>query len=202
MANRPRQPATREQPRSAFSLVEILIVVVIVAILAAVVAPRLSAITQRPARGAALALGELLTAAAQRDALTSQPLAIEFDQPSNTIALLAPARGAALDAPANATLVRDAIIQPADLGDARVVEVFADGATVDATAGFRIEFRSGAARPTITIMLSDRRDPDGVDPVVVELAADASRAVVRAVGDQGESDATDLDAMGKGEEPW
>lgn len=202
MANRSRQPATRVQQRSAFSLVETLIVVVIVAILAAVVAPRLSAITQRPARGAALALGELLTAAAQRDALTSQPLAIEFDTASNTVALLAPARGTRLDEAASGALARDAIIQPADLGEARVVEVLADGAMVDASAGFRIEFRSGALRPSITVLLSDRRDPDGVDPVVVELAADASRAVVRTLGVQGESDAIDLDAMGKGEEPW
>lgn len=95
--------------RAGFSLMEAMVVVMILAIMATVVVPRLNAMVQRPARQSAILVGDFLTSVAQRDALTSQPLAIEFNGEQNTLALLVPA-----DEPGQWR--RDLVIAPIQLG--------------------------------------------------------------------------------------
>jgi len=180
--------------RVGFSMLEVLVVVVILAILATVVVPRLSALTQRPARSAAIRVGDFLTAAAQRDALTSQPLAIEYDGDEGFMYLLVPGAEPG-------SWSRDKVIQPADFGNANIVEATADGAMLE-RGHFRLEFRAGVTRPAILVSISDDRDPEGLAPYRVELSAEASRSVVVGVGAELEYTTIDLDAQGKGDEPW
>ena len=184
----------RALARRGFSLMEAMVVVMILAIMATVVVPRLSAMVQRPARQSAILVGDFLTSVAQRDALTSQPLAIEFNGELNTLSLLVPA-----DEPGQWR--RDLVIHPIQLGDAFLVEASADGAMLDESQ-FRVEFRVGGARPLIEMAISDDRDSRNEGPFHVRLSPDAPRAVVEGVSVQSTADREDLDAAGKGEQPW
>lgn len=180
--------------RRAFSLMEAMVVVMILAIMATVVVPRLNAMVQRPARQAAIQVGDFLTSVAQRDALTSQPMAIEFSGEQNTLSLLVPSG-------APGEWMRDLVIRPIQLGEAFLVEASADGAMLDASQ-FRVEFRAGGARPLIEMAISDDRDAKSQGPFRVRLSPDAPRAVVEGVSAQSEAGGEDLDANGKGEQPW
>ncbi len=180
--------------RRGFSLMEAMVVVIILGIMATVVVPRLNAMVQRPARQTAIMVGDFLTSVAQRDALSSQPMAIEFNAEQNTLALLVPGDEAG-------QWRRDLIIAPIQLGEAFLVDASADGAMLDASQ-FRVEFRVGGARPEIEMSISDNRDSRNEGPFHVRLAPDAPRAVVEGVSAQSQTDREDLDAEGKGEQPW
>lgn len=184
----------RVRVRRAFSLMEAIVVVMILAIMATVVVPRLNAMVQRPARQSAILVGDFLTSVAQRDALTSQPLAIEFNGEQNTLSLLVPG-----DEPGQWR--RDLVIRPIQLGEAYLVEASADGAMLD-TSQFRVEFRVGSPRPLIEMAISDDRDSRNEGPFQVRLSPGSPRAVVEGVSAQSTAEGEDLDAAGKGEQPW
>ncbi len=190
--------ATGTRWRHGFSIVELIVVIVLLGIIGTVVAPRLSSLGGKQARADAQALAELLSIAARRDDLTSQPVAIEFDAERETVDMLTFAPPPSNDGPA--VWRSDRLAPAAELRGTVIVSAQADGNELDARR-WRIEFSQNSRRPSLFILL---RDPLHGDEWHVELAAGSTRATI-APGDApaGLSDgAIDLDAAGRSEEAW
>jgi len=180
----------------AFSIVELIVVIVILVVVAGAVAPRISAITGRATRASAEHAAQVLSAAARRDSLTSQRIALDYD--GTRLRMLV------LDESYKDPWREDPLTPAADLSTVRVSEVLADTAPLDPTR-WRVEFPQNTPRPALRLVLTDSR---GRDPWRVELASRGGRAVVtpgdRAADAQAIEidDAIDLDATGKSSEPW
>jgi prepilin-type N-terminal cleavage/methylation domain-containing protein len=186
----------RHNPRAAFTLIELIVVVVVLVVLAAAVAPRLAAMGGRETRASALAVGDVVSTAARRDALTSQRVAVSFDADRRRVAL------ATLVADADGAVGQwreDRLIPAVDLGDTRLVDALADGVPLD-SRGWRVEFPQGGRRPMLQLVLGD---PNGKEFWRVELPSTAAHATVAPGNALGMSDQSiDLDAIGQGTTPW
>jgi prepilin-type N-terminal cleavage/methylation domain-containing protein len=188
----------RTNPRTAFTIVEVIVVVVILVILAAAVGPRLAAMGGREVRASAMEVGELVSVAARRDALTSQRVAIEFEGDKGRLVLMtvdaAPAGGGAV-----AQWREDRLIPPVMLGKTKIADALMDGVSLDAR-GWRVEFPQGGRRPALELILSDAK---GKEHWRVELPSSAAQAAIAPGNALGMSDqAIDLDASGGGTSPW
>ena len=196
--------------RSAFTMVEILVVLVIVGILAGLVIPRLFNSGDRQAAIESQAVAALLTAAAQRDSLSSQPLALAFDPERNRLSLEVYSTGDAEDGPAD--WVPAPLIPPVNLTTAELLEALSDGRSVSSPKGasaaaksavWRIELGQAQQRPTITLVLGHGDDRAWqLDLLPGELAA-RRREIPAAAGPvTPDTRSEDLDATGRREQPW
>ncbi len=184
--------------RGGFSLVEVMVVIVILGVLAALVVPRVMTMGGRRAEVAALALGDLLSVAARREALTSQPVSVGYDSERNRVTLLALVTESS-EAGARAAWREDRLAPPVQLGESVVASVEADGASMN-TKNWRIEFSPGVRRPALGITVTDAK---GVDRWRVELPAIADQAIVsRGEGKGMLGESIDLDAGGAGSTAW
>ena len=166
-------------------------VVVILVVLAGAIGPRLAAMGGREVRASALSVGDLVSVAARRDALTSQRVALEYDGERSRFVLMT------VDAASPGVWREDKLMPPLDLGDTRL-EASVDGVGLDAK-GWRVEFPQGSRRPALQILLSDAKNKEHWR---VELPSSAAHAAVSAGNSLGMSDqAVDLDAGG-GTSPW
>lgn len=179
-----------------FTIVEVIVVVVVLAVLAGAMAPRLTSSAGRRARAEAEAVERTLSAAAMRDAMSGQRVALEFDG----AVLRALAYGATGEDPdADRAWRVDPLIP-----EARLTELSLAGATADlgrlSGQGFRIEFPRMERRPEIDLRLTDSRG------VVwrVSLGPQAMRAVAGRESDVTPAAAgvVDLDESGQGRRPW
>lgn len=184
--------------RRAFTIVEILVVIVLLAAVAGLVAPRLTNTASRRVTAAAETAAETLSALARRDAMLSQPLALTYDTANNML------RTSVLQRDARSGDVAwkaDPLLPDADLLDARVVAVTSDGAEVSVD-GMRIEFDQYQPRPALRVILSDTK---GENLVTVDLPASSLQATV-VYGDMreqsGGSRSIDLDDEGKERQAW
>lgn len=188
---------THPPRNSGFTIVEVIVVMVVLAVLAGAMAPRLTSSAGRRARVEARAIERTLSAAAMRDAMSSQRVALEFDGSS----LRALAYGATGEDPEADRVWRVDPLIP----EARLTELSLAGGAADlerlSGQGFRIEFPRTGRRPDIDLRLIDSRG-------LVWRAALRSGAM-RAVAGR-ESDVTpaaaasivDLDETGQGRRPW
>lgn len=188
--------------RSAFSMIEMVVVVVILGVLAMAVVPRMVSTRGREVQATAQRLADLLTIAARRDSLLSQRIAVEYDAREGQLRLMRlispePESGAA------AVWKADALAPAADIGSSRVVEAWMDGSSLDPKQ-WRVELPQNQMRPAISMVLADA---GGQNLWRVDLAPRATRAVVTAGqqpvrgGVEG-SEFVDLDASGQGVTPW
>lgn len=184
--------------RRAFTVVEILVVVVLLAAVAGLVAPRLTNTSSRRVTAAAEATAETLSALARRDAMLSQPLALIFDSASNTLRTSVLQRDARTG---DVTWRNDPLLPDADLLDAKVVAVTSDGAEMGVDA-LRIELDQYQPRPALRVVLSDAK---GENLVTVDLPASSLQATL-VYGDMrqqpGASRSIDLDDEGKERQAW
>jgi len=183
----------------AFTIVELIVVVVILAVLAAAIGPRLAAMGGREVRASAMEVGDLVSVAARRDALTSQRVAIEFEGDKSRLVLMtmdvAPSGGGS----PVAEWREDKLIPPVLLGNTKITDASTDGVALDAR-GWRVEFPQGGLRPALALILSD---PKGKEHWRVELPSSAAHAAISPGNALGMSDqAVDLDAGGGGTSPW
>jgi prepilin-type N-terminal cleavage/methylation domain-containing protein len=183
----------------AFTIVELIVVVVILAVLAAAIGPRLAAMGGREVRASAMEVGDLVSVAARRDALTSQRVAIEFEGDKSRLVLMtmdvAPSGGGS----PVAEWREDKLIPPVLLGNTKITDASTDGVALDAR-GWRVEFPQGGRRPALALILSD---PKGKEHWRVELPSSAAHAAISPGNALGMSDqAVDLDAGGGGTSPW
>jgi hypothetical protein len=176
----------------------VIVVVVILVVLAAAIGPRLAAMGGREVRASALAVGDLVSVAARRDALTSQRVALEFDANTSRLVLMTmegPGNGAP---PAAADWREDRLMPRVDLGGTKL-EALADGVSLGAK-GWRVEFPQGSRRPSLEFLLSDAK---GKEHWRVDLPSSAAHAAVSPGNALGMSDqSVDLDASGGGTTPW
>lgn len=184
--------------RRAFTVVEILVVIVLLAAVAGLVAPRLTNTASRRVTAAAEATAETLSALARRDAMLSQPLALVYDRANNTL------RTSVLQRDARSGDVNwrnDPLLPDADLQDAQIVAVTSDGAELGVDA-LRIELDQYQPRPALRFVLSDTK---GENLITVDLPASSLQAAL-VYGDMrqqpGASRAVDLDDEGKERQAW
>ncbi|CAG1003630.1 hypothetical protein PHYC_03080 [Phycisphaerales bacterium] len=181
----------------AFTIVEVIVVVVILGILVGAMAPRLAALTGREAQAAAGRVANLLSAAATRDLLTHQRIAVEFDGEASRLRLLVLSEDGEM-------WKEDPLTPAVNLGEVKVTRATMESAMLDAM-NWRVEFPQDQPRPALLLVLSGGR---GGDTYRVEIASRASRAVVRAgenpsAREVAELDGVvDLDARGMGEQAW
>ncbi|MGH7131202.1 MAG: type II secretion system protein [Phycisphaerales bacterium] len=196
--------------RSAFTMVEILVVLVIIGILAGLVIPRLFNSGDRQASLESQAVAALLTAAAQRDSLSSQPLALAFDPERNRLSLEVLSTGEEGDAAAE--WIPAPLIPPVILTSAELREALSDGHAVAASkeassaaksAVWRIELGQAQQRPTITLVLGHGEDRAWqLDLLPGELAARRREIPATSGPVTPDTRSEDLDATGRREQPW
>lgn len=186
-------------PRSrAFTMVEVIVVMLLIGILGALVVPRLGNLAERAAASEAESLAGLLTLAAQRAATSAQPGALEYAPASRTFSLLTQAAAPGLaSAWQLAPLARPVRLERLTLRRAAV-----PGGLLPGSTAWRAPIGGGIIPPTISMLLADDQTvwqvelPEGASSArVIRLPAEGawmpSTAVVR-----------DLDAAGQRDKPW
>lgn len=187
-------------PSSAFTLIELVVVIVILGIVAAAISPRFVGGTARSAEVSATSLRELISSVATRSVLTGRRVAVAFDAKTGVAEAQTWRTTGAPDnwaAPAEWTI--DPLTPPAAMNDAKIVSVRADGLTLDASR-WRVEFDPGVRRPSLSIVVAQA---DGPKSWRIDLPTGAMRADI-GPSDRPENATTviDLDDAGRAEEAW
>lgn len=175
-------------------MIELIVVVVMLGVLAGLVGPRLLGWTHRDTEAAALKLADLLSAAARRDTLSSQRVALDYDAKRGS------ARMQVLTVSGQgSSWADDPLVPEVGFGDVKVAAATADGVP-QALESWRIEFSGSSARPALGVVLVGDQ---GKETYRVDLPSRGTRAVVT-VGATPPAgiEPIDLDAAGKGETSW
>ncbi len=188
----------RTAPHRAFTLLELILVVLLLAVLAGAIAPRLAGQRTRTLRQEADGLARLLSAAAQRDALSSERIALYYTEESGSVALLRYQH----DADPAGWFVDD-LVSPAPLVRLELVEAVAAQRTLD-DEQWLVEFPPDTSRPELAFLLRDPADDTAWQVGLGGFSASASieRTDGRRRIEIGPSDSIDLDAIGEGAQPW
>ncbi|HMN42225.1 MAG TPA: prepilin-type N-terminal cleavage/methylation domain-containing protein [Phycisphaerales bacterium] len=204
--------------RRAFTLAEIIVVVVIIGILAGVMAPRMISIGPRQAEQEAKAVRSLLTVAADKASVMHRTVAVDYAEATTGTN----ARGASLTiwvrredpkaAPdavgaARVTWEQDRMSQVVELTRLRVAQALEDGSVLSG-GKWRVVFTPGHPRAAMELRLEPISSRDG--PVwTVALGPDDTAATLGVEGEApgaagtGASARTiDLDDAGKGDAKW
>ena len=186
-------------------------VVVMLGVAAGLVVPRLAPASARSMDAELDAIASVLTAVAQRDAVSSQRLAIEYDPEENEIAVLVFQKSAGAGNDEESNWRRDPFLGTLRLGGTSIGRAFVGGVRYDEEP-FRIDLAPGTPRPDIALVVVPAGETVFGDEVYrVELNASAIDAEVlsaRPGGDSAEVEdgstpsRVDLDDMGLSEEPW
>jgi len=179
----------------AFTLIEVIVVVVLLAVVAALAVPRLAGFGGGRGRVAGEALGELLSVAARRDELTSQRIALDGDAARvRLLALVVP------DAGGPPEWRSDVLIPDVELGGAVVTGVAADGVELDPKR-WRVEFPQTSRRPSMRVLVAEASSRETWR---VEMASSGSRATVvrEGSGASAADGSIDLDLAGRGDQAW
>ncbi|NUQ67753.1 MAG: type II secretion system protein [Phycisphaerales bacterium] len=156
--------------RRAFSMIEVLVVILILAILAGVMAPRLATFTALRVEPTARRAGDVLSIAGRRDRLSSQRVAVDYADGVLRMLVLLPATDGR-----GSEWREDPLAPPVDLGPVMLVSARLDGVELD-TDQWRVELAAAGRRPSLTLLLSG---PGEHDPWTVELAPEGASAEVR-----------------------
>ncbi|MBL8745346.1 MAG: prepilin-type N-terminal cleavage/methylation domain-containing protein [Phycisphaerae bacterium] len=179
----------------AFTLIELIVVIVILSVVAAAVAPRFSGGDARRAEQAARNVRTLLSIAAHRDSLGSERLSLAYQQSSRTLTL--ETRRAAADG--SRGWHADPLIAPAELGPLAIRSVSIDGRVL-AEGDFRIEFPEHEPRGLIELTLER---PGAAESWSIVLLPSSVQADMNPNGARQDLvRPIDLDAQGSGESPW
>jgi prepilin-type N-terminal cleavage/methylation domain-containing protein len=193
---RPTSPGATARP-AAFTMIEVIVVSVLMVVLAAIIVPRVVGGASRQARVTVDAVRDLVTAAGQREALTSQAVALAFDAE-------APGGGrlSVLSAPASGKPPGpDPLLQPVALGELELERCDANGQTLSKRR-WQVPLREGAIRPSLSLIL---RQADGARWIVSLPSEAASATATRVEGEAPlatTSASIDLDRAGKRGEAW
>lgn len=182
-------------------MIELIVVLVILSVLAAVVVPRLTAITDRPARSAATNVAELLTAVSRREELSSKRIAVDYNIDDAVLRILEYQPPRRKGDPAY--WVPDRLAPEVDLSGVTIRSITVDGVEISPEQ-CRIEFtQPGGRRPDVFFVFYD---PSREDTWTAHLEPGTSSAIAQAVAPGTQplrtSRALDLDAAGKDQEAW
>jgi type II secretory pathway pseudopilin PulG len=186
--------------RAAFTLIEAIVVVVIISVMAGVIVPRMVARDRSGVKREIEAVRSLLSAAAQRDVMTSQLVALHFDADTSTLSVLTLAdedekkpRGDDLW-----PWRVDRLIPSVVLTKTSVVRSQADEVALDEDE-WLIELVRGVRRPDLLLEL--KGDRDQLWSVYLP-SKGAAAAAWRGDTDEIERVSYDLDAQGKESREW
>jgi prepilin-type N-terminal cleavage/methylation domain-containing protein len=192
----------------AFTMVEIIVVIVLISVLAGLVLPRLFNAADKQVGQEARACGLLLSALAQRDATSNEPLALDFNGQTQQLTLMVLMAKNEGDTP---TWQPAPLSERVSLGVSRITQVTTDsrpvpGATADGTGSWRIEVPATDARPPITLVLT-REGSDKGPAFQVDLATGEVTARLRELPSPGatlssDAQSQDLDRQGSREVAW
>jgi prepilin-type N-terminal cleavage/methylation domain-containing protein len=203
--------------RGAFTLLEILVVVVILSILATAIVPRMLNVGQRQAEQEARAVQRLLSIAAEKVSVWNQPVAVDYQADKNTLSVWTQREDAKATADTTgAARVRwsyDPLVEPVLLDRLKISSASTDGQSL-ASGKWRVTFIPGQPRPVIAVNLEPKSDRDGArwtvtlpaDEVIAmrTSSSDPSKSIgsgsSSSFGSQARS--IDLDDTGKGETSW
>lgn len=188
--------------RSAFTLVELIVVVVIFSVLAAAIVPRLGGQKLRSAKAEVRAVRDFLSAVAVRSSLVVQNLAVVGAMGEFKLYSPRAAQDPA-DFSAERPWISDLTVPPVKLSELIVAAVTSNGDPL-ATNDFSVMLPAGAGRPAIGVVLSlpDRglswrlELPPGVLSASVYETDRNDDGTVRS------STRIDLDDAGMGDTPW
>ncbi len=191
-----------KSPR-AFTLLELIVVVLVLGVIVGALAPRLGDSSLRRAQQQARDVVGLLSTAARRDAAGGARLALEYQPDEKRLALLvlrAPEPGSR----ALPSWSIDPLAPPVTLENIRLRDALADGAPLD-RRGWRLEFPQNQPRPEIELRLETGDPPRALTAWSVLLLPGASAAALDGLGSNSPRPvlrSIDLDAMGKGAQSW
>jgi prepilin-type N-terminal cleavage/methylation domain-containing protein len=184
---------------NAFTLIELITVIVILAVVSGLLLPRLVNWDERRAEAGVQRVADVLSAAARRHQSSTQRLAVGFDRESGSLRILILRLGApASFDPGDAAWVDDPLTLSAELEGLDVVEASADSKALDAR-GFRIELPPAEPRPAIALTLAT---PGARGVWTVHLPPVAERATVTAGRAGAIEERIDLDRAGLRDEAW
>ena len=208
---RSKPDATRRAvPPRAFSLIELVVVVIMLGIFAGVTLPRLVGGRARQGELEAKRVAGLLTALAQREALSGRAVALSYNAAAAELAVLVrvEATGVGTDAPTTGGWVSPPLLTPVRLSTLQLSRLLVDGAAYP-SGSFRVEVPGGRVRPMLDVLLELNGAQAGERSAAWQATLDPSRpgASVRALGDSGAFNATvpesiDLDAAGRRTNSW
>lgn len=189
--------------RPAFSMIELVVVVVILGVIAGAIVPRFFGNDMRAAENEVRAVKDFFDVVASRSALSSQGLAVSYDASQKKLELFGlRAKGNAGDFSAQRDFLPDLMTLPVRLTETKVSSMTAGGRTVDPSKGW-VEFAAGTARPTVVMVMTFGT----AMAWRVELPGDESQALltrtdVKDTGEPSMSRAVDLDNSGGTQTPW
>lgn len=186
------------RPR-AFTLIELVAVMVILAIASALIVPRVMSGGVRQAEARLSALADVLTFAAKRARLAGQRVALEHDQRAERLVVLVRRSADATSFDSEATWREDPLLPAASLEGLEIREARVDGASIDLTRT-RFELNSAGARAELTLAL----EAPGLNRSwTVLLDPWLDRAAWRAGVELSERAVqVDLDAAGRRDDAW
>lgn len=196
-------PRTAHRPRGrrgAFTLIELVVVIVIIGIAASAVVPRLVRDDSKRAEASARAVRDVVSSAATRTELTGRRVALTYDARSHAVKVME-FRWAGLptDWEAGGVWQEDMLIPPASLEDAEITAVRADAFSADPRS-WTIEFAPGTRRPALSILVAQPNTPRSwrVDLASGSMRAEVSRSDAPGAGES----VIDLDRTGASETAW
>lgn len=212
-----RSTADQPVPR-AFTIVEVVVVVLIIGMLGALVVPRLLSVAGRQAEVEAEAVRAVLSGAAQRDAVSAQPVALVFragEQPDGaqrieveTLAQGAPAGEEQSGAQAGAQWKRVPLIRPANLALTELSAALIDGQPMVLEGDWRATLTDGGTGAAITLLVRTRAGVVGQARAwQIDLVPGQTGATLRAVAPDAAAQpvsagAQDLDEEGQRNSTW
>lgn len=186
----------------AFTLLELIVVMILVTVLAGLTVPRMIGTRTREQEAEARSVQRLLTLAAEKASLWSQPVAIDYASEKRRMSLwtLRPVKGS-VDTTAWSA---DPLTDPVELVRLDVITALVDGAAVS-RGNWRIVFTPGQPRPAVTVELAAIDAKTSTPAWRVWVGPTATSAVAVEAGSTSASVAdrsVDLDASGKGTASW
>jgi prepilin-type N-terminal cleavage/methylation domain-containing protein len=183
-----------------FTMIELIVVSVLLVVLAAVIAPRLVGGDAREARLTAVAVRDLLSAAGEREALTSQNVILSFDAEEGDGGRLSVLTAAPGGRPGP-----DALLPAISMGATEVERCEAAGVMLSPRR-WQVPLREGEIRPAVALTLRHESGgrwmislpSEAMGATMLEAPLDAAAARPLSSGPA----PIDLDAAGGGDEPW
>ena len=193
-------PAARPLRARAFTIIEIIVVIIMLGVLAGVIIPRMGSQSTRQAAREADAIAALISDAAQAAQFSSRPVAARFTPATKRWeTMTAEAVGAewTLRTPQ----------RPVEMDAAAIASVIVDNQQRQVDAEFFIEFLPGRPRPVATVLLNASAKAGGGPAWQIDLWPGTLNARVRGLDSEASSaapldDSIDLDAAGQRSTPW
>lgn len=200
----PTAPAHNPNRRNGFTLVELICVVLILAVTAGLIAPRLSTNDTRALDIKANAIADLFSYIAKQDALSGEPMRLEFDREDNTLELLVLRRANLRDTLNRTRWQRDPLAPIIDLNEVTPATLYLDGGPAPLDR-WSVEFPATDIRQTVVLTLAGATASGRELRWYVELLPYETKATIRTATDARDpmrDRSIDLDAVGRGESPW